>query len=58
MEDLGDRSKMAGEVSLGALRDTASAPGDENVFGEAGIRVLDLDEGELDTSFAKVLNQV
>lgn len=49
---------MACEVSLGAFRYAATAPGDEDIFGEAGVGVFHLDEGILDTAFAEVLDQV
>lgn len=48
---------MACEVSLCALRDTSSTPADQNKLGEARVGVLDLDEGELDSTLAEVLNQ-
>lgn len=45
---------MAGEVALGAFGDASSTPSDENVFREAGVGVLDLDEGVLNSTLVEV----
>lgn len=57
VQDLGNGGGVGGEVALGALRDTASAPGDEGVLGQTRVGVLDLDEGELDTALAEIFDQ-
>lgn len=58
MKNLGHGVQMAGEVTLGALRNTATAPGDEDILGERGIRVLDLDKSELNAALIEILDQI
>lgn len=58
VKDLGHGSQVAREVSLCAFRNTTSAPANKDELGKARIGVLDLDEGELDSTLAEVLNQV
>jgi hypothetical protein len=36
----------------------SSYPADENILGKLAIRILDLDEGELDATVVKVLNKI
>jgi hypothetical protein len=58
VEDLGNRSEMAGEVALGSLRNTSSTPCDQYVLRKATVGILDLGKGELNAPFTKVLNQI
>ena len=58
VKNLGDGGQVAGKVPLCSLGDTAAAPGDQDVFRESAVGVLDLDEGELDAAFVEVLDQV
>jgi hypothetical protein len=53
VKNLGDSGNMTCEVALGALGDASAAPGDEDIFGKAGIRVFDSDKSELDATFAE-----
>ena len=58
MKNLGDGGQVAGKVPLCSLGDTTAAPGDQDVFRESTVGVLDFDECELDAAFVEVLNQV
>lgn len=49
---------MAREVALGALRNAAAAPGNEDILRERCIGVLDLYESELNAAFIEVLDQI
>ena len=56
VENFGDSSKVACKISLRALRYATTTPGNQDVFGEAGIGILDFQVGELDAAFVKVFN--
>lgn len=56
MQNLGDGSNVAREVSLRPLGDTAAAPGNENMLGQPRVGILNLDEGKLDATFAEVFD--
>lgn len=58
MEQLGHSGHMAGEVSLGPLRHAFAAPGNEGILGEAGVGVLNFEEGKLDSSIREFVYQV
>jgi hypothetical protein len=58
VKNLGDSGNMAGEVALGSLRDAATAPGDQDILGKAGVWVFDSGECELDAAFAKFLGKL
>lgn len=49
---------MGGEVALGSFGDTASAPSNQSVLGEARVGVLDLDKSELDTALVEVFDEL
>lgn len=58
VKDLGDGGQVAGKVPLCSLGDATAAPGDQDVFGESTVGVLDFDEGELNAAFVEILDQV
>lgn len=58
MQELRDSSQMARKVTLCPLRNTFTAPGDEDILGEASVRVFDLDVGELYSSFRELLDEI
>lgn len=58
MQKLRDGSQVAGKVTLCPFRNTFTAPGDEDILGETGVRVSDLDIGELYSSFREFVDQV
>jgi hypothetical protein len=50
--------QMACEISLCSLRHAFSTPSNKYALWEGGVRVLDLDKGELDPPIGELLNQV
>jgi hypothetical protein len=58
VEKLRHGREMTGKIPFGAFWDTFTAPGNECVFGQARIRVFDLDICKLYPSVGKLVNQV
>lgn len=58
MENLGDGIEVTGEVALGPLRDTTTAPGDEDVLGQTTVGVFDLQESELNATLVEIFDEV
>lgn len=49
---------MAGEVSLRAFWNPFSTPSYENILGQRGVWIVDLDKSELDPTVGKLINQI
>lgn len=58
MEKFGYGREMASEVAFGSFGHTLTTPGDQSILGETGVRVFDLDVGELNSAVGKLVNKV
>jgi hypothetical protein len=58
MEELGDGSQVAGEITLCSFWHTFSTPSNEDVLGETGVGVRHLYIGELHSSFGEFLDEI
>lgn len=57
-QSLLDGSSMGGEITLVALRHTFATPSNESILGQAGVRIADLDEGELYAAIRKLVDEI